>query len=62
MQNNPIIQINISCHWLRHDLGWISAYLKEGTVWDNILEVTNFRIEKLSFLSPWTNIDFRNRL
>ena len=46
------MQIGFSCHRQMHDWGWISAYLNELIVWDNILEVTYFQLEKLSFYFP----------
>ena len=41
-ENITVMQVYVSCHRQMHDLGWISAYSKEGIVWDTILEDTNF--------------------
>ena len=47
-----IMLADFSYHPQIHDSGWISFYLKEENAWDIILEVTNFRLEKLTFSFP----------
>ena len=43
-ENITVMQIDFSSHVQKHDLGWISGYLKKAIVWDNF--------EKLSFSFP----------
>ena len=44
--------VDFSYHPQIHDWGMNSFHLKEENAWDIILEVTNFRPEKLTFSVP----------
>ena len=61
-ENIIVMQIDFSCHRKMHDWGRISAYLKEGIVCLYKYWPRYFRLEKSSYLSPRTSIDFHKKL